>query len=347
MFLIKKFFLLFLELLLLIFIKSLRRPIKAPYNQELASYLHLLCFESYFVDAGRCISKFVPFFRSYNFYESKVVVCDESRNKCGFYVLVSVYENFIVLVFSGTLTNSQLLKQPLSFFQKRIYYSNSGLVNKYYAKSFEKIWVHAKRVFFDRRFRSYKVYVTGHSLGAVFASLAAFKISYSKYRNGKDIFLYTFGGPRIGSLEFAKNFDKLVPNSWRVVVSTDIVPHFPPCTKMKERNLKFYKRIFRRRKSKPCDPYDHNGYYHHGVEVWYPLGTKSKYFICNGYPKNEDFGCSDGLVYHKRSFWENRRNHSIYFIDLLDKYIDIFLYKPNVICALDKDPKNSRYQLGD
>uniref|UniRef100_A0A0N5C5A8 Lipase_3 domain-containing protein n=1 Tax=Strongyloides papillosus TaxID=174720 RepID=A0A0N5C5A8_STREA len=209
------------------------------------------------------------------------------------------------------------------------------------------IWKHAKYIFYNPGYSGLKVFVTGHSLGAVYASLAAFKISYSKYRDGKDIFLYTFGGPRIGSLEFAKNFDKLVPNSYRVVVGTDIIVHFPPCKKMKERNLKFYKKIFRKRKSKPCDPYDYNGYYHHGVEVWYPLGTKSKYFICNGYPKNEDFGCSDGLVYYKRKFLENRRNHSIYFLDLTDKYADIFLYKPNIKCSLRKSPKNRRIQLGD
>uniref|UniRef100_A0A0K0F3P4 Lipase_3 domain-containing protein n=1 Tax=Strongyloides venezuelensis TaxID=75913 RepID=A0A0K0F3P4_STRVS len=293
------------------------------------------------------LNRFVPFFRSYKLYESKVVICDRSGNRCGFYVLISVYESIIVLVFAGTVSNNQLLKQPLSFFQKRIYYSNSGLVNKYYAESFEKIWGHAKRVFLDRRYTNYKVYVTGHSLGAAYASLATFKISYLNYRKGKDIYLYTFGGPRIGSLEFAKNFDRLVPNSYRVVVGSDIVSHFPPCTKMKERNLKFYKKLFGRRKSRPCDPHDHNGYYHHGVEVWYPLGTNSKYFICNGYPKNEDFSCSDGLVYYKRRFTEYRRNHSVYFRDLLLKYIDIFLYKPNVICALDKNPKNPRYQLGD
>uniref|UniRef100_A0A0K0FFI4 Lipase_3 domain-containing protein n=1 Tax=Strongyloides venezuelensis TaxID=75913 RepID=A0A0K0FFI4_STRVS len=247
MFLVKLFFIIFLKIELLLYIKSYKRLYKTQYNEQIAKYLHLLCFESYFVDAGR----YIP--QSYKLHESRVVICDRSENQCGFYVLISVYESIIVLVFTGTVSNNQLLKQPLSFFQKRIYYSNSGLVNKYYAESFEKIWVHVERVYMDRRYTNYKVYVTGHSLGAAYASLATFKISYLNYRKGKDIYLYTFGGPRIGSYQFAKNFDKLVPNSWRVVVGSDIIPHFPPCTKMKERNLKFYKKLFGKRKSRPCD----------------------------------------------------------------------------------------------
>uniref|UniRef100_A0A0K0F3P5 Lipase_3 domain-containing protein n=1 Tax=Strongyloides venezuelensis TaxID=75913 RepID=A0A0K0F3P5_STRVS len=346
MFLIKIFFLIFLEIELLTFLKSYRRPTKPPYNHELANYLHLLCYESYFVDAGRCIPQLVPYFESFKLYESKVVICDKSKNQCGYYVLVSENIGTIILIFSGTVANSQFLKQSLSYFQKRIYYSNSGFVNRYYAESFEMIWGHAKNIICNRRYGSFTVYITGHSLGAVYAALAAFKISYLKYREDKDIYLYTFGGPRIGSLEFAKNFDRLVPNSYRVVVGSDFIPHFPPCTKMKERNVKFYKKLFRKRKSRPCDPHDQNGYYHHGVEVWYPLGTTSKYFICNGYPKNEDFGCSDGLVYYKRRLREYRRNHSIYFEELTDRYVDIFLYKPNKKCKIIKDPNNRRIDLG-
>uniref|UniRef100_A0A0N5C5A9 Lipase_3 domain-containing protein n=1 Tax=Strongyloides papillosus TaxID=174720 RepID=A0A0N5C5A9_STREA len=342
---IKLFYLFFLEIELLIFEKSYGSLLRPQYNPGNAMYLHLLCYESYFYDAGRCIPQFVIFFESFKLYKSEVITCDKSENKCGYYILVSEARKVIILVFSGTLSNNQISKQVFSMFRKQIYYSNSGLVNKYYAESFEMVWSHAKSIFFDHRYSNYKVYVTGHSLGSVFASLAAYKISCERYRKAKDIHLYTFGGPRFGSPEFAKNFDKKVPNSWRIVVGSDFIPHFPPCRKVKDQNLKFYSKIFKKRKSRPCDPNFLNGYYHHGTEVWYPAGTNGKYYICNGKPKNEDFGCSDGLFYRKRNIRQHRYNHSEYFKDLTNQYYYMFYYKADRNCKFIRSPKNRRPQL--
>uniref|UniRef100_A0A0K0F3P6 Lipase_3 domain-containing protein n=1 Tax=Strongyloides venezuelensis TaxID=75913 RepID=A0A0K0F3P6_STRVS len=342
---IKIFFLIFFEIKLLIFVESYGSLLRSQYKPGNAMYLYLLCFESYFHDPGRCIPQFVYFFESFVLYKNDVVTCDTSRNKCGYYVLVSEARKVIILVFSGTLNNNQIAKQVFSLLKQKIYYSNSGYVNKYYAESFEMVWLHAKKVFLVHRYRNYKVYITGHSMGSVFASLAAYKLSYGGYRKAKDIHLYTFGGPRFGTPEFARNFDKKVPNSWRVVVGSDFIAHFPPCKKVKNRNLKFFNKIFKKRISRPCDPNFPNGYYHHGTEIWYPAGTNRKYYVCNGKPKNEDFDCSDGLFFRKRNLRQHRYNHSEYFKDLTDKYFYMFYYKADKNCKIQKNSKIRRPKL--
>jgi triacylglycerol lipase len=68
--------------------------------------------------------------------------------------------------------------------------------------------------------------VTGHSLGAALALLAAPDIA----RNilpGSIPKLLTFAGPRAGLLRFHRFFNNLIPVCYRVVASGDIVPDVP------------------------------------------------------------------------------------------------------------------------
>lgn len=70
--------------------------------------------------------------------------------------------------------------------------------------------------------------VTGHSLGAAEATLAAADLTVAGYH--LDYFM-TFGSPRIGNPTFANWFDgamSLGTFSARVVHYKDIVPHAPP-----------------------------------------------------------------------------------------------------------------------
>ena len=63
-----------------------------------------------------------------------------------------------------------------------------------------------------------KIWITGHSLGAALATLAA-----DRYRNVKG--LYTYGSPRVGDKDFKKNFRM---NTYRFVNNNDIVTKVPP-----------------------------------------------------------------------------------------------------------------------
>lgn len=69
-----------------------------------------------------------------------------------------------------------------------------------------------------------RVIVTGHSLGAGMAVLAAADLA------GLGAQMYSFAGPRVGDLEFAKKFNQSVPVAWRVVNTEDIVTTVPLAT---------------------------------------------------------------------------------------------------------------------
>jgi len=105
------------------------------------------------------------------------------------------------------------------------------------------------------------IYVTGHSLGAAIATLAAADL----YQLTPDISLYTYGSPRVGDETFAKYFDKIVPDSFRVVAHQDFVPKVP------QRFL---------------------GFRHVSREIWYPEATGNSFRVCDG---GEDDKCSNSL----------------------------------------------------
>jgi len=63
-----------------------------------------------------------------------------------------------------------------------------------------------------------KIWITGHSLGAALATLAA-----DRYGNVQG--LYTYGSPRVGDQDFKKDFNV---NTYRFVNNSDIVTKVPP-----------------------------------------------------------------------------------------------------------------------
>lgn len=70
----------------------------------------------------------------------------------------------------------------------------------------------------------YKIYVTGHSLGAALAILCTFEL---KRKLNIDAIMYNFGCPRIGNRSFIKLYNKIIPNSYRVVNDDDTVTNLP------------------------------------------------------------------------------------------------------------------------
>jgi predicted lipase len=71
------------------------------------------------------------------------------------------------------------------------------------------------------------VYLTGHSLGAVLASLAASEMATSTFKSRSQVRLYTYASPRIGDPTFAQFFNTTIPNTYRVFNMADIVPEIP------------------------------------------------------------------------------------------------------------------------
>jgi predicted lipase len=70
-----------------------------------------------------------------------------------------------------------------------------------------------------------RVICTGHSLGGGLAKLCALDIAYNV--PGKTVYVYTYGAPKVGNAEFAKASNKKVPNTFRFVNGSDIVPTIP------------------------------------------------------------------------------------------------------------------------
>lgn len=99
-----------------------------------------------------------------------------------------------------------------------------------------------------------RVSITGHSLGAALASLAAMSFIGS----GIDVTTYTFGQPRTGNKQYADFVDRQAPpeTMFRVTHANDGVPQI----------------LFRE-----------VGYHHHSTEYWQPdKPVASRTFECRG-----------------------------------------------------------------
>ncbi len=70
------------------------------------------------------------------------------------------------------------------------------------------------------------VTICGHSLGGALATLLALDVA-ANTKFG-DPAVYTFGSPRTGDLLFARTYDQVVKNSYRIANRLDIVPALPP-----------------------------------------------------------------------------------------------------------------------
>jgi triacylglycerol lipase len=73
-----------------------------------------------------------------------------------------------------------------------------------------------------------QVLITGHSLGAALAVLAAPDIARNMPPNTIEPRLTTFAGPKVGLTEFTAKFNALIESCYRVVNNLDIVPYLPP-----------------------------------------------------------------------------------------------------------------------
>lgn len=71
------------------------------------------------------------------------------------------------------------------------------------------------------------VYLTGHSLGGALATVCSLDLHLCMGLTHKDIFVSTFGAPRVGNFHFALVYNDSVPIHWRIVVGPDVVAKLP------------------------------------------------------------------------------------------------------------------------
>lgn len=176
-------------------------------------------------------------------------------------------DGYIVVSFRGTLDLGGLMKD-LQFFKTTAYPKCDGCEVH---GGFYSSWQALQKDVVDevKRLRglqpSASIFVTGHSLGAALAVLAATELHYSQGLKIEAVF--TFGLPRVGNKAFKNFYSKASPVSWRVTHLQDPVPHLPP------RTMDFF---------------------HSKTEVWYHSSSNATlYRECDS--SGEDASCSDSV----------------------------------------------------
>lgn len=71
------------------------------------------------------------------------------------------------------------------------------------------------------------VFITGHSLGGALATVCSLDLFVTLGLTRREIFVSTFGAPRVGNRPFRDLYDKVVPIHWRMVVGPDVVAKLP------------------------------------------------------------------------------------------------------------------------
>ncbi|CDF36212.1 Lipase domain protein, putative [Chondrus crispus] len=71
------------------------------------------------------------------------------------------------------------------------------------------------------------VFLTGHSLGGALATVCSMDLFLRLGMTRKEIFVSTFGAPRVGNRQFWNVYNENVPIHWRIVVGPDVVAKLP------------------------------------------------------------------------------------------------------------------------
>lgn len=74
-----------------------------------------------------------------------------------------------------------------------------------------------------KKYRPNKIIITGHSLGAGIATVAAYHLSLLNQK----VYVYNFASPKVGNIEFSNDINKLTKCFYRIVNLSDLIPTLP------------------------------------------------------------------------------------------------------------------------
>lgn len=153
-----------------------------------------------------------------------------TRDICLALVAVSHLEKMIVVAFRGSDNFNQVFSQfRMTLANLNTRFIEDGQVQTYYTSGFNALWLAGLENEVGRLRSSYPTYkflVTGHSLGGALASLASLWMIYYRLVPSTQLFLYTFGMPRVGDEKYVILHDRYVVNNIRVTNIDDPIPHF-------------------------------------------------------------------------------------------------------------------------
>uniref|UniRef100_A0A914DWM3 Fungal lipase-like domain-containing protein n=1 Tax=Acrobeloides nanus TaxID=290746 RepID=A0A914DWM3_9BILA len=188
---------------------------------------------------------------------------------CAGSVFVIHDEQAILLMFRWTVGNTEGIEE-FDFYNMTLTFPGGGTVSEFYYNSFQVVWNNGMRDTFlaaKNSFPTYELWVTGVSMGASMAALAAPYISQMGYFAPKDIKMVNYGELRVGHKDFADRYPSLVPYAYRIVHRNDIMPHIIPLEA---------------------------GYVHHQNEIWYNnlMHETDPWVECDA---EESQNCSDSV----------------------------------------------------
>lgn len=95
-----------------------------------------------------------------------------------------------------------------------------------FSRGIAEVWSEVNAAF-EELYTHQSIWISGHSLGAALAILAAERLHREKQLTAQGI--YTFGQPRVGNFTYSRVVDKAFPKRClRFVNNNDIVPRVPP-----------------------------------------------------------------------------------------------------------------------
>ncbi|MEH2159957.1 MAG: lipase [Nostoc sp.] len=140
------------------------------------------------------------------------------------FVLISKTAN--IIIFRGTQRTTEWIGDILLFQKNYDGFANSK-IHSGFAKIYKDLAGQTREIA-NHLNPSLPCYISGHSLGAALATLAAVDLALSVPKLKKQIRLYTYAGPRVGNPSFAQMHSQLVPNSYRIFNLADSIPLSPP-----------------------------------------------------------------------------------------------------------------------
>lgn len=155
----------------------------------------------------------------------------------------------IIVAFKGS-TSMRNLKTSIQIYHERLLnvvptdldnVSELQRLQKIFGRSYETAKIHkgfamAYASVSHRVMRSIKrlidehprpVFLTGHSLGGALATICSLDVWIKLRISRRQIFVSTFGSPRVGNESFRRIYNSAIALHWRIVVDPDMVPKVP------------------------------------------------------------------------------------------------------------------------
>jgi predicted lipase len=147
--------------------------------------------------------------------------------------LIPVYFGFVltsktanIIIFRGTQRTTEWIGDILLFQKNYEGFANSK-IHSGFARIYKNLAQQTREIA-NHLNPSLPCYISGHSLGAALATLAAADLALLVPKLKEQIRLYTYAGPRVGNPSFAQMHSQLVPNSYRIFNLADSIPLSPP-----------------------------------------------------------------------------------------------------------------------